>query len=475
MTPVTEPAPSASQPWEAAASDLAESCPELRPVLLSPQDEVAWLEAVNRSRIGNDQLRAYEWWQLDALDRDGNALSISLYHGNPFDPAYRRALRHEGRDEDVNRKHLLPASFPALRMSLMIGSSVAARAYRTASHMHFTETGAHRPTWSAGFEDFRLSYDSSDNGWRLTGEVPLDQIGLMADLGLSKFYGKDAETSGPRPTAYVDVTITPLFDTPTLQRASMPDSPAGNQHDWLLMCPAGVVNGSVTIRPRSAVRLPHKSKHKRRTTATTTIPDVPADSSSRLPDADLPDFTVGESIQGNSWTFRFDRAYGSLDHFWGSGLIGNGMRRWYRARLPWDTGTVVAEIPTVRKYIQLAGTLMWFRPDAPPQVARCGLPGKPVFQRGAWLLAYPRSIDWSASSSRAQVTHEIERLADVSPGQGMAVTSAEFEAGLSPFETSHGPAAGLFEMIQPSRVDWRLWQRWAGPRREPETQEPMIV
>lgn len=470
-----ESGPVAADRWGAASADLQESCPELRPSLYLPDGTARWFEAANRSRIEKDDLRSYEWWQLDALDRSGNALSISLFHGNPFDPAYRRSLQNEGQDEEVNRRRLMPASFPAVRMSLIVSGSLAARGYRSAHDMPFSERHAGTAGWSAGFDDLRLHHEPSTGGWRIAGSIPLDPIGLWNDLGLSWCHDRSAETSMPTPTAAIDVTITPAFAGPTVQRASMPDSPAGDRHDWFLMCPAGIVNGLVSIEPMSTVRLPSERKRRSANRVADTLRALAHDPDAALPVTALSVPKAEQSIQGQTWTFRFDHAHGTLDHYWGTGVVGNGMHRWYRARLLWDSGAVIAEIPTVKKYIQLAGTLMWFRPDEPPLIARCGLPGKSVFQRGAWLLAYPRHIQWRASPSNARITHALEHLIDVSPGRGLTITTAEFEAGLSPFETSHGPAAGLFEMIQPSRLDWHLWQRWAGPRRPPEVEGPMIV
>src|SRR5690606_32175460 len=34
----------------------------------------------------------------------------------------------------------------------------------------------------------------------------------------------------------ISVSIRPAFDTFTLQRASMPDSPSGARHDWFMAC-----------------------------------------------------------------------------------------------------------------------------------------------------------------------------------------------------------------------------------------------
>lgn len=380
------------------AIDILERHPELRPRLI----ETKQIHAENRARRPTGR-GAYEWWQIEAFDPEGSGVIVTLNHGDPFSRRYRRAIRRDRNGRLVDPAALRPETYPAVRIALFHKHRLLARGYESLPARSFRESAADEP-WSIRMGETAFAEDGE--GWTLRTSVIPQRIGLAGVLRPGAFL--DSSISG-------SIEIEPRFHTTTLERSSLPDAPSGTSHSWLPACPSGRVRGQFKVE----------------------IPGRPV-------------FAVDLS-----------NAEGSVEHFWGTGPIGEGVRRWYRARLSWDEGAAIAELTIIRKYIQLAGTLMYFQPDKPaPSIVRCERPPTTVFQRSKWLLAFPTELTWHDPQHEMQLTHRISGLTDASPSRASCLSEATLQIGQAPDETIIGPHPGVFEIMQPQRTDWSLWHCW---------------
>lgn len=381
------------------ADELRAQHPELRLELIP--SEQAGRHLHSRSAPGT---AAYEWWQVEAFDESGSGVRIELANGDPFDLGYRASIRRHGAGAYVEPALLGPTAYPAVRISLLRRHQLVARVHDLYDRGDFAETVG------PGDDDWGIAI--RHNTLRRRGESwTLQAYGAPTEIGWRGLVQPGAIAGG---RLSCSLNIQPRFRTTTVRRAFLPDSPQGATHDWFLACPAASVTGEVRL-----------------------------------------------SVPGrDEIAVQLQQAPGAIDHFNGSGLIGRGMRRWYRTRLIWEDGAVVAETPTIRKYIQLAGTLMLFRPDEIPMIVRSERGPTPSFQRSSWLLAYPSALIWSDRATNTTLSLAVEHLHDSMPHRSFSLAQMEFETGQAPRELVVGPAAGVFEMLQPGRLDWWLWRRW---------------
>ena len=412
-------APGAAVANEAAASDAAELLerhPELRPRLIPTRS----IHEHNRSRR-IDAPGAYEWWEIQAFDEAGNGLICALHHGNGFDPAYRHAVRRLREGRVVESSRVKQTGYPAVRVAVFQGGRLAARAYAAYAPGTFVEASRQEP-WSIAIEGTELravhhlledGRSAGADGWSLSVDVPATTRGWKGVL-------RPGTEPGGRIRA--QLRVKPTFHTTTIARSSLPDSPSGAAHDWLIACPSSKVDGGIfwtrAGQPASEVRL------------------------------------AG--------------ALGAVEHFWGEGPVGEGTRRRYGARLSWPEGAAFGELIVVRKYIQIAGTLTHFVPGGAPRLARCDRAPRVDFQRSAWLLGYPLELTWSSRAHGLNLTQRVERLNDASPFDATCLASAVFEA----WRPSVGEDArrltnrlSVVRIWQPARADSRLWSRWSQPQR----------
>jgi len=407
-------------------SDLIEQHPELRPELISTRS----IHEHNRSHLTSTP-GSYEWWQLDAFNANGDGLSLVIFNGNPFDFDYTTAVRRRRAGRHLSVQLLRPTTYPAIRIGIFKAGRIVAGSYVRFPAGAFRETDPDQP-WSIEVGGSHLGrrggcrLSESGDGWKLSASVPAGRV--FRPIG--RFNPRHFSLKKPRVTIHVEADIQPAFECQTLKRLSMPDSPAGDTHEWLIACPTARVDGRITLEP-DMVSNDHNSKTK-------------------------PDNESNEVLM-------LDRSLGGLDHFWGTGPVGGGIRRWHRARLPCTDGAVLTELTIIRKYIQLAGTLMWFRPGDEPVILRCERPQGTTYHRAAWLLAYPTTLQWQEKTTPAQIEHEIKQTGQIEPYRVMAVTSAMFEAGVPPEEVTCTSERAVFEMIQPARLHWPLWRLWVRP------------
>lgn len=391
--------------------DLIEQHPELRLQFFDPSQAVQ----AQGSRL-IDQPGAYEWWQFEAFDADGSGICVSLYNGDPFHPRYRRAVRRKWSQHPVEPADLRATTFPAARVSIFEKKVLIARGHWSPAPRSFVVAGA-GTAWSAQVGPVTLSTSPDGKGWHLQiKETTTQRLGFKGFIQPAR--------AGGRKILQVDLQLVPAFATTTLQRAAMPDSPDGSTHDWLLVCPAGSVTGEIAVENAT-------------------------DRTAALRSTETTHLTLGPA------------AFGSLQQFWGTGLLGNGIRRWYRGSLITDHGAIFVELPVIQKYIQLAGTLMHFAPDGKqPTLLRCDHQRAAGFQRSAWLLAHPLSMDWCNEAEHVEIGFPIETLHDAQPFRGVSLCETQFESGEIPDELIVGPGLGIFEILQPARADWRLWEKY---------------
>lgn len=380
-------------------AELIEQFPELRLRPLDTRD----IHAHNRMQR-TDEAGAYEWWEINALDDAGCGLTCSLHLGHAFDPAYRRNVRQirAGRfvDASLGRK----SATAALRLAVFLHGRLAARSEIALDVRSCGESPPGRP-WSITLG--RSSLSAEGEGWRLTIDAPCTTTSWRHVL-------RPAATGVSRVTA--DLLIRPRFHTTTFWRRFLPDSPIGATHDWLPACPSASVNGTIEWTGRGGRRA-------------------------------LP----------------LDAARGSLDHFRGSGPIGEGLRRFFLSRAFWPAGAAIGELVIIRKYIQLAPILMVFADGEVPRIARGDRTPRAEFQRSAWLLGYPLALTWASETRGMNVSHSLNRLADASPCRTIAVSRCSIAVESASRDVRLEDQAGLVQMIQPPRLDSWPWKRWCAP------------
>jgi len=380
-------------------NDLIEQHPELRLRFFPTNDAFSHLKSRLLSQPG-----AYEWWQLEAFDNEGTGLHLCLYNGDPFHPVYRQAVRRNLDGKPTEPAHLHPSTFPAVRLSVFERKELVARAYWTAEPNSFTVKDK-GDDWSVQVGPVLLQSSRECSGWSVViEETATQKTGWRAALGMNREPGR---------TVRATIDIIHAFNTTSMSRAAMPDAPNGATHEWTLLAPAARCSGVINLGG-----VDHDHGHKQLT---------------------------------------LNGAFGSLHHFHGSGLIGNGMRRWYRGSMVWKDGAVLCELPIIRKYIQLAGTLSYFTPGQPPVILRCDHQRTTTFQRSAWLLAHPLEVHWRQSEFPAELTLPVKRLQDALPFRGISLCDTQFAIGRVPDDLVVGPGLGIFELLQPSRADWRLY------------------
>lgn len=380
-------------------NDLIEQHPELRLRFFSTDDAFAQLG----SQLGN-QPGAYEWWQLEAFDQEGTGLHLGLYNGDPFHPVYRQAVRRYLAGKTTEPAHLRPSTFPAVRLSVFEKKELVARAHWTTKPYSFA-VNAKGADWSVQVGPVLLRASRTISGWSVViQETATQKTGWRAALGMNREPGRTISAS---------IDITHAFKTISMRRAAMPDAPNGATHEWTLLAPAAQCSGVIDLGPAN-----HDHGCKQLT---------------------------------------LNGAFGSFHHFHGSGLIGNGMRRWYRGSMVWKDGAVLCELPIIRKYIQLAGTLSYFTPGKPPVILRCDHQRTTTFQRSAWLLAHPLEVHWRQLEFPAELSLPVKRLQDALPFRGISLCDTQFAIGRVPDDLVVGPGLGIFELLQPSRTDWRLY------------------
>ncbi len=411
-----------------ATEELLEQHPGLR-LSLVPPDE---LHARHHSRRLTSH-GAYELWRLFAANEAGDGLSLTIANGDPFAPEYRATVRKHRAGFLVDTARLRPSAFPTLRLSIYRARRLLARAADLYPANSFRERSASPadPAWSVSLGTTRL--ERTTTGWSLVADARPTALGRAA-----------LRRPGPLPGASIncELHITPaLPDLTTLQRANLPDSPSGAMHDWLLVCPSARISGRICV----------------------TLPDQ------------------------RPMEFFLDSASGSLDHFWGTGPLSesagshaaadrlspspaapasvsvSNVRRWYRARMAWDRGAAVGELVILRRFIQLAGSIMIFRPGRVPAILRTERLRPPVYERAHWLIAYPLELAWDQPSASARLEHRVSRVADVQPHHVLAFTEARLEAGQPPDELIAGPLSAHYELFQPGRIDAPYWRPFVGP------------
>ncbi len=292
--------------------------------------------------------------------------------------------------------------------------------------------------------------------WRVTAR------GMPSSLGLA----------GPRLHAdeeiRVDLEFRPNLNSPTLERAYLPDDrprrvadeapgfesdvlpidtdsdedaasvvqveresgegaesdvqrPAGRHH-WLLACPSASVTGRIVL-------------------------------------------TSGDKER----VIELDGAPGYHDHVWGTDLLGYRFHRRYATRLSWPDGAIVCEFPTHSKFVQVAATFMLFEPGAPPRVLRGDRVRMAGRQLSTWLLSHPGEMRWrqtngattlrqeticpvesTATTVRALVTAELSYRPSTTASPGIAAPSAGMR-------TVSG--IGMTEMDQVARLDMPVLNR----------------
>jgi len=378
-------------------TELSEQHPELR---LRPVD-TRLIHAHNRA-LWTEEPGAYEWWEISALDATGSGLLCSLHLGNAFDPTYRRHVRQirAGRfvDASLGRK----SATAALRLAAFSQGRLAARSDLAFDPRRFAESPSSEP-WSITFGASRLA--EHGEGWRLIVDAPCTTTGWRHVL---------SPAITPDRRIHVDLTVAPRFHTPTYYRQFLPDSPAGATHDWLPACPCGAASGAIDFPGRG----------------------------------------------GEPRHLRLDDAMAGVDHFRGSGPIGEGLRRFFIARLLWPGGAALGELIIIRKYIQLAPSLMIFTHGEAPRIIRGDRTPRTEFQRSAWLLGYPLTLTWASERQGVAVTHTMNRLADASPCRTTAISrcSVRLESGETEVRLDDQP--GMVQMFQPPRIDALPWRHW---------------
>ncbi len=375
--------------------EAQERHPELRLRLLPADDPLTPLHSRSPASPG-----AYEWWQIDASTDDGSGLRFELCNGDPFHPDYRETCAQLRTGRMIPASACRPSGYPGLRLALFDRGEVFARADLAYPPDSFREEIADGQ-WKAILGPHRLTADSTE----LTASVrcPVMRSGLRGLLRPGLIPGSQLTLS---------INVRREFTCPALQRSSYPDANDGSTHDWIIALPAAVLTLEAAL-------------------------SVPGQ-----PDRHL----------------SLSHARGTVEHFWGAGPAGEGFRRFYTARSRWDSGTAVGELTILRKFIQIAPTLLLFAPETEPAVYRCLRPASPEYQRSAWLLAYPLNLRFEEPEAGVVVDHVMEARRISLPHQGLARTRCTVT---HPNWTRQ--CAGTFDFVQPARGDWGPWSRWARP------------
>lgn len=387
----------------ATADELLEQNPELR-LRLIPNAEVHRHHRSHRITAHG----GYEVWRLFAVNERGDGLCVAIANGDPLAPDYRAAVRDHRAGLLVDTTRLRPSAFPVVRISVYRSGVLLARGADLWPPNTFREEAvSSRPDeWAIAIGGTRL--ERTGSGWSLIATVRPAALGRNA-------------LRHPGPLAGAEIScelhIAPASDSTTMQRAALPDSPSGASHDWLLTCPMAHVSGRIRFCDSNAVPV----------------------------------------------EMFLDHAPGLLDQLWGTGLFAEGIRRWYRAVTSWEGGTAIGELVIIRKFIQLAGTIMIFRPNRLPVILRTERLRPPAYERSHWLIAYPLELQWFRAAASAMLQHRVLGVPDSLPHRVLAWTEARLEAGQPPDELLVGPMRGWFELLQPGRVDASIWRPWVGP------------
>ncbi len=396
--------------------ELLEQHHELDLRIISTQE----IHTHNRSRIKADTIGGYEWWQIQGVDDEGTGFHITIHNGDGHNANYRRALKRHQSGRQVNLAMLRPSAFPSIHLSVFEKHKLTARATHTFPKDTFHET-PNIENWAISLLTNR--FEEYEGGWRLSFSLVPERMGLAAVLRPGRL---------PHVRITGDITIQPYFHTMTLERMSMPTSPDGSKHRWLMAAPSVRIDGTIRIQRDADKVKPNTQVISR-------------------------DNVVERII-------TLQNLRGAHDHFWGDGILGSGMRRWSRGYMTWNDGAVVTDLSILRKYIQLAGTIVHFLPNRLPEIERCSQPPEVIHQRGKWLLAYPVGMAWQTTRSDTHdfisIKHGLKKLTSVIPNHGIAITDSILETGIPPDEIVVGPMIGLFEIIQPDRADWWIWRWW---------------
>lgn len=378
-------------------AELAEQHPELRLRSIDSQDIHA-----HNGVTWSEEPGAYEWWEISTLDATGSGMLCSMHIGHAFNPTYRRHVRQLRSGRFVDPARGRKSSTAAIRVAIFQRGRLAARSAVSIDPRQFSETPpAHG--WSVQFGASRLWADGA--GWRLHLDLPRTPTG----------WRRVAHPLTLAPGRIIaDLTVQPHFHTPTFFRQFLPDSPSGASHDWLPACPCGSVTGLIKW----------------------------------------------SNLGDDQATLDLSDADGSVDHFRGAGPIGEGLRRVYIARVGWPGGAAIGQLIIIRKYIQLAPTLMIFADGESPRIIRGDRTRRADFQRSAWLLGYPMSLGWVSEREGVTVEHAIDRLADASPCRTTSISRCNVRLEGASHEVKFEDRRGLVQLIQPPRIEAWPWRWW---------------
>ena len=385
-------------------AELAQQHPELRLCSIATQDVHA-----HNDLTWTDEPGAYEWWEISALDLTGSGFLCSMHVGHAFSPAYRRHVRQLRAGRFIDPANGRKGASIAIRFAVFERGRLATRAVVSIDPRRFSKTPP-AAGWALHFGPSGLWADGA--GWRLHLDLPRTPTGWRC-------LARPRALAPGRITA--DLANQPRFHTQTFFRQFLPDSPSGASHEWLPACPCAAVNGRVEWSD------------------------------------------AGDSSKG----LELIDADGSLDHFRGAGPIGEGSRRIYIARVGWPGGAAIGELIIIRKYIQLAPTLMIFTQGEPPRIIRGDRTPRADFQRSAWLLGYPMSLGWASQRDGVAVEHAIDRLADASPCRTAAISRCSVRFEGAAHEVKFEDRRGLVQLIQPPRIDALPWRWWCESALDP--------
>lgn len=379
-------------------SDLREQHPELRLRLHSNQSLRAWCRSIVPESPGS-----YDWWEINAFDETGSGFTASIAVGNPFDPAYRTAVRNDRLGRLDAGGVLRRSRFCATRCSIFENGQLIAR---HASTFDWQAKATSENEFRIGSDHVALTHHDDDS-WTLTVDAPTQAHGIRGVLTPGR---------ADRGRITAALRMTPMPGLRPLSRTLLPDSPAGSTHDWLLAVGRASVSGTVEI-----------TSADKRTRST-----------------------------------NLESAQASIDSFRGTGPLGEGVRRFFLAWAPIPEGVVVGELVIVRKYIQIAPTLLVLHQSGHVEVMRCDRVPRATFQRSKWLLAYPMKMTWRHEMNRWHIDHSLPGLHEAQPCRSLTLTDAAITC-----PTQSGSdlvrnlrAAGRVRLIQPSRLDSWMWRWW---------------
>jgi hypothetical protein len=329
---------------------------------------------------------------------------VSICIGNPFDPAYRAAVEDFRAGRFSDRGALRRKDFGATRLSILDHGKVIARHYQRDHNQSITAKYENN-AFSIGSDTVKLGRDR-DGLWTLTFNAPTLHRAFKGFL-------RPRQTDGGCVTG--SLSILPDERLMAMSRALLPDSPGGSNHDWLIAAPRMECSGEIVIQPR----------------------------------------------QGHARRILLRDAVGTIDSFRGGGPLGEGMRRFFISQTTWPGGTAIGELVVIRKYIQIAPTLLIFTADGQVNVMRCDRAPRTSFQRSKWLLGYPLALTWRHDGQRWHVEHALPGLNESIPCRSWSITKATLTGTVGPnseLVQAHSP--GTIRLIQPSRIDSLLWRYW---------------